>query len=80
MCGKRGQDTHVWLEQGDYVIDITGDQFADYPHGPVYVGRDRLWFTSFAGVDSGKADYRHIGGSIEAELNASYAFLIKSEF
>ncbi|KQV15006.1 hypothetical protein ASC97_31425 [Rhizobium sp. Root1203] len=27
MSGKRGDDTHVWLEQGGFVIDITGDQF-----------------------------------------------------
>jgi len=41
MSGKRGEETHVWLEQGDCVIDITGDQFGDYPHGPAYVGKDR---------------------------------------
>ncbi|MGZ2504410.1 hypothetical protein EHI47_01770 [Rhizobium leguminosarum] len=66
----------MWLKQGDLVIDITGDQFGDWPHGPVFVGKECSWLAAFSGVASGLADYRQLGGSLEVELDASYAALI----
>ncbi|MGO7847571.1 hypothetical protein ACC671_10825 [Rhizobium ruizarguesonis] len=77
MAGQRGSDTHVWLEQGDYVIDITGDQFADCPHPAVYVGRDRSWHADFAGTDSGEANYRLMDGRTVGDLDMTYAQLAK---
>lgn len=78
MSGKRGDESHVWLEQGDYVIDITGDQFGDCPHGSAYVGKDRSWHHAFSGEDTGVADYRHLDGYLVAELNRTFACLLES--
>ncbi|MGO7542217.1 hypothetical protein ACC680_26955 [Rhizobium ruizarguesonis] len=73
MAGKRGDRSHVWLQQGNVILDITADQFSDFPHGPVYVGTDGDWYEAFAGHDSGPADYSKYGDYIEAMLSASYA-------
>ncbi|CDM63037.1 hypothetical protein LPU83_pLPU83d_1667 (plasmid) [Rhizobium favelukesii] len=75
MSGKRGDDTHVWLEQGDWVSDITGDQFGDFPYGHAHVGKDRSWHQPFSGEDTGPADYRHLDGPIVVDLNKTYSCL-----
>jgi len=67
----------VWLKQGKLVIDLTGNQFDDWPYDPVYVGEEFSWFASFSGADGGPANYRQFGGSIEVELDASYAEIVR---
>jgi len=62
----------VWLKQGKLVIDLTGNQFDDWPHEPVYIGEECSWFSSFSGVDGGPVNYRQLGGSVEVELDASH--------
>lgn len=76
ISGRRGQETHVWLKQGKLVIDLTGSQFDDWPHELVYIGEECSWFASFFGVDGGSANYRQFGGSVEVELDASYAEIV----
>ena len=77
ISGRRGYETHVWLKQGKLVIDLTGNQFCDWPHGLVYVGEECGWFASFSGVDGGPAYYSQFGGSLEGELDVSYAEILK---
>ncbi len=78
ISGKAGDQTHVWLERDDWIIDITGDQFTDWPHGKVYVGQDRSWFERFGGVETGVADYTAVEGSNGAELARSYQMILKA--
>jgi len=73
ILGLRDGNSHAWLQQGPLIIDITGDQFADNPHGPVYVGEDQAWFVGFAGEDQHTADYSIFDDNTKAMLSASYA-------
>jgi hypothetical protein len=79
MAGKRGDHSHVWLQQGNVILDITADQFPDFPHGPVYVGSDGDWHAAFAGKDAGAADYSKYGDYIEAMLSASYNRIVEKQ-
>lgn len=47
LFGENGQRTHAWLNVRGAIIDITGDQFADY--GPnQYVLRESVWHDQFS--------------------------------
>lgn len=40
-CSDRSYDEHTWVEYGNYVIDVTGDQFdhfMDEPCPEIYIG------------------------------------------
>lgn len=41
-----GNESHGWLEIGDYINDITSDQFDDGKE-PVYVGKDRTFHDKY---------------------------------
>lgn len=46
VVGRRGEHnekTHVWLQRGDLIVDITADQFRDEVCSPVIVTTDRSW-------------------------------------
>lgn len=46
VCGtRRGSETatHVWLQRGELVVDITADQFDDEVSAPVIVSADARW-------------------------------------
>lgn len=55
ISGNRGQQTHVWLELGGMTIDITADQFDDYP-GTRFVLSEATWHAQFYPVKSRPAD------------------------
>ena len=55
VSGWRNGASHAWLEQGETIIDITGDQFEDGP-GTVYVGRKTCFYSSFDRESRHKAD------------------------
>ncbi|MET8816475.1 hypothetical protein ABZW47_31300 [Streptomyces sp. NPDC004549] len=45
-----GTQTHVWLERGPLLLDITADQFGTLLPlrvGPVFLGEDRRWHDQF---------------------------------
>ncbi|WP_331768068.1 hypothetical protein [Embleya sp. NBC_00896] len=33
VTGQRHPQTHAWLERDEVIVDITADQFPDFPHG-----------------------------------------------
>ncbi|NEH85300.1 hypothetical protein HA464_14330 [Rhizobium leguminosarum bv. trifolii] len=73
MLGERDNRSHAWLQRGSLIVDITADQFADCPLGPVYVGEDTGWHDVFAGEDLHVADYSIFDDHTKASLGASFA-------
>ena len=46
--GKQKEQSHLWLEVEDYIVDITADQFNDCDQA-VIVTKDRSWHDQFKG-------------------------------
>ena len=46
IYGQRDGRSHAWLEVGDYIVDITSDQFSDGV-GPVYINTSREFHNKF---------------------------------
>jgi hypothetical protein len=46
VCGIRDGHSHAWLQRGDLIVDITGDQFPDNEHS-VCVSRRSAWHAQF---------------------------------
>lgn len=50
ICGNRhgpgGSSSHAWLSDGEWIVDITADQFPDVAE-QVIVSRDSLWHTTW---------------------------------
>lgn len=42
ICGRHGDASHVWLSDGETIIDITADQFDDFDES-AYVGTQSPW-------------------------------------
>ncbi len=42
------KESHAWLEIGDAIIDLTPDQFRDFPHAAPYVSTDRSWHNGWS--------------------------------
>jgi len=64
--GTRGGDggeifSHAWLVVGDWVVDITADQFANrgYDLPKVYVGPSTAWYQSFTVAASSNQPLSH---------------------
>lgn len=63
VCGERPREdgaktvSHAWLADGDLIVDITADQFADSPE-PVIVSVASSWHKSFALEHTEPADFR----------------------
>ena len=48
VWGQRGLETHGWLQSGEFIIDLTADQFDDENRSVVVVQRDLSpWHDSF---------------------------------
>jgi hypothetical protein len=50
IAGRRGErqgEEHVWLECDGVVVDITADQFTDWPGGRVLVARSSAWHSKW---------------------------------
>ncbi len=83
VCGYFREYTgcsHAWVEVGELIIDITGDQFnarADFPLPAVFVATDRRWhdhhFVGQAALDTPN-HWRHIQNS---EALAHYQSLLE---
>lgn len=57
---KLDPETHAWLRYGEFVIDITGDQFKGRP--PVFVGRPDSWFDHWDEDEETKSPARYTFG------------------
>jgi hypothetical protein len=74
MLGSRDGWSHAWLQQGDLIVDITGDQFVD--HAPaVTVTRGSAWHAAFNGQRLHVADFAIYGARARHELASAYSYL-----
>ena len=71
VCGQRGEKSHVWLESGGLIIDITGDQFDDCDE-PVIVRTDASWHDTFDRQKDNLADFRLYDPGAVSRLAGSY--------
>lgn len=73
---RDGTSSHVWLQNADLVVDITGDQFG--PSVPsVFVGdkKEHPLATKFQEVSVTSADYAVYDPSTRSRLDALYRIL-----
>ncbi len=71
VSGISGTGMHAWLEQGDIVVDITGDQFPGFDHR-IYVGRDRGWHSRYSADRIGPARLDMFGPDAAWNLRRIY--------
>ncbi|NTH25685.1 hypothetical protein G6K83_11440 [Agrobacterium rhizogenes] len=76
MCGLHGDASHAWLSNGDWIIDITADQFEDFDL-PVFVSSTSPWHDSLNGSDMHEASITVWGDEWAAKFRAAYAALMK---
>lgn len=76
MMGIRENDTHAWLSRDGLIIDITADQYADFPHGPVFISSDVSWHEGFRTTDMYEADFDVYPGRTADELRSVYKKLL----
>lgn len=80
VCGERPSEdgartvSHAWLADGNLIVDITADQFADSPE-PVIVSVASSWHKSFDLEHTEPADFRTTLGSGTYPLLAMFAKL-----
>jgi len=78
MNGRRyspeGFGCHSWVQQGDLIIDITGDQFPGRPK--VFVGEGDPWFAQFEDVDPAVASINMWGPRWFGQLSGLYDELL----
>lgn len=71
VLGKRGDYSHVWLQRGDLIVDITADQFEDQ-NTPIIVTKDQSWYASFHGETLHIADFYLYDQAKVSELASAY--------
>lgn len=76
VLGERGGSryTHAWLRQGQLVVDITADQFADAP-GPIIVRVDSPWNRTFRQCVVHVADFRIFDENSVSSLKSAYKLI-----
>ncbi len=77
IAGERAEQSHAWLEQGDLIIDITGDQFQDMADR-VFVGRQSAWHDSFQRETRGIADFENYDDLTRRMLGAAYEYVMQN--
>lgn len=70
------RETHAWLECGDYIIDITADQYPEI-QSPVIVTSDHTWYHRFAKIDRDAGGLETYDGYTRAMLKRDYAQVVK---
>lgn len=70
-----GWHSHVWMQQGDVVVDITADQFSDKDER-VIVTRDSAWHASLRHDSDGVADFRLFDQETEQDLRPTYDVIL----
>jgi hypothetical protein len=76
MLGRRNGCSHAWLQQDALVVDITGDQFADMPHG-IFVDLDSEWHRSFGAKAEHVADFEIYDDHTKRNLRNSYVTILQ---
>jgi len=82
--GKRGEgnslETHYWLEKGDMLVDITGDQFEDTNEEVVITKTDSKRYGTFDKSILQEADYRMIAArDVREHLEAVYDYVLEAD-
>ncbi|MEQ8306921.1 MAG: hypothetical protein RIA09_10190 [Hoeflea sp.] len=75
ICGRHGDASHVWLSDGEVIIDITADQFDDFNH-PVFIAAASPWHDALKGEDQHEATLSVWGSNWEARYLATYEALV----
>ena len=81
--GSRGRmdddnwGTHGWLTQGELVIDITADQFADIDKA-VIVSRDSKWHNQFSIVGTNIAHFNTYDSHTSGSLGDAYRKVVST--
>ena len=76
MLGERSGFSHAWLQQGDLIVDISGDQFDDM-HEKVYVGFNSPWHAQFSAEPLHVADFQLYDDRTRSTLEAAYQSVMK---
>jgi hypothetical protein len=82
--GRRGEgnslETHYWLEKGDMLVDITGDQFEGTNEEVVISKTDSRRYGTFDKSILQEADYRVIAArDVRAHLEAVYDYVLEAD-
>lgn len=77
VLGERDSRSHAWLQQGNTIIDITGDQFNDN-HQPVIVTQDSAWHSQFNGKIQHTADIDKYDERFKAIAWAGYNVIVQT--
>jgi len=77
VLGERGTWFHAWLQQGDVIVDITGDQFDDMPEA-VFISRASSWHRQFSPEVQHVADFEKFGEPARATLRMAYQAAMES--
>jgi len=75
ICGRRGDSSHVWLSDGNLIIDVTADQFEDFEI-TAFVSTTSRWHDALNGEDQHEATISVWGPDWEARFQAAYAALM----
>ena len=75
VCGRHGDATHVWLSDGEVIIDITADQFNDFNH-PVFIAAVSPWHDALQREDQHEATLSVWGPELEAQYLVTYEALL----
>ena len=77
MIGQREGRSHAWLQNNDFIVDITADQFIDQSD-TVIVTKDNSWHSIFNGEALHVADINIYDENTKAMLQNAY-MTIKNE-
>jgi len=68
--------SHAWIERQGLIVDITADQFPDFPH-KVFVGTESPFHSTFEIEETQEADYAIYDAHTVSTLNRAYHEILK---
>jgi hypothetical protein len=77
VCGERNGHSHAWLQAGDLVVDVTGDQFEDNKR-PVVVESKSSWHADFNEQERRIADLQNYDNNTLNILGSAYQVIIEN--
>ncbi|RSC20992.1 hypothetical protein EFR00_00415 [Rhizobium sophoriradicis] len=76
VLGERDDHSHAWVQQGDIIIDITADQFAEIDR-PIIVTANPDWHNEFKAEVLHEADFTIYDAYTAATLAAAYHTILQ---
>lgn len=68
--------SHAWIERQGLIVDITADQFPDFPHN-VFVGTESQFHATFEVEERSEADYAIYDVDTASTLARAYREILK---